>query len=91
MASCIDSIQPPSMDVHEARLLHSAIDNSWKKSSGNDIDVYLKPLVHELTELWTEGMQVYDAVDKSFYLYASEASKNFTWKWLKFWCPILDR
>ena len=22
---------------------------------------------------------------------ASEASKNFTWKWLKMWCLILDR
>ena len=22
---------------------------------------------------------------------ASEASKQFTWKWFKLWCPILDR
>ena len=38
-----------------------------KKSPGNDIDVYLQPLVAELIGLWEEGMKAYDAVDKSFY------------------------
>ncbi|XP_041011471.1 uncharacterized protein LOC121255261 [Juglans microcarpa x Juglans regia] len=31
------------------------------KAPGNDIDVYLRPLVDELKELWEEGIQTYDA------------------------------
>lgn len=31
------------------------------KSPGKDIDVYLKPLVEELVELWDIGVQTYDA------------------------------
>ena len=28
---------------------------------GNDIDVYLQPLVKELTELWNEGVKIFDS------------------------------
>ena len=31
MAGCVDSVQPPSMDVHEARFLHRLNDHSWEK------------------------------------------------------------
>ncbi|XP_065860183.1 uncharacterized protein [Euphorbia lathyris] len=34
------------------------------KSPGNDIDVYLQPLVEELQELWLYGVDTYDAVKK---------------------------
>ena len=42
------------------------------KSPGNDIDVYLRPLVDELNELWTDGVQTYDASTKGqFRLHAA--------------------
>lgn len=34
------------------------------KGPGNNIDVYLQPLVDELKMLWTEGIQTYDAFKK---------------------------
>ncbi len=30
-------------------------------SSGNDIDIYLQPLIEELKELWYVGLETYDA------------------------------
>lgn len=30
-------------------------------STGNDIDVYLRPLIDELKELWEEGVDTYDS------------------------------
>ncbi|XP_074342254.1 uncharacterized protein LOC141679736 [Apium graveolens] len=45
-----------------------AADDSPK----NSIDVYMQPLVAELTELWNEGIQTYDAfTDQTFILRAS--------------------
>ncbi|XP_027103065.1 uncharacterized protein [Coffea arabica] len=41
-------------------------------SPGNNIDVYLQPLVKELTELWDFGIQTYDASQKeNFQLHAA--------------------
>ncbi|XP_071918866.1 uncharacterized protein [Coffea arabica] len=41
-------------------------------SPGNNIDVYLQPLVKELTELWDFGIQIYDASQKeNFHLHAA--------------------
>lgn len=34
------------------------------KGPGNDIDVYLQPLVKELQELWNYGLETYDALTK---------------------------
>ncbi|XP_030963985.1 uncharacterized protein LOC115985160 [Quercus lobata] len=34
---------------------------------GNDIDIYLKPLVDELKELWEEGVETYDAYSKEHF------------------------
>ena len=31
------------------------------KSPGKDIDVYLKPLVEDLLDLWNDGVRTYDA------------------------------
>ncbi|XP_042950146.1 uncharacterized protein LOC122282038 [Carya illinoinensis] len=42
------------------------------KSPGNDIDVYLQPLVDELVELWEHGVPTYDASTKgTFTLHAA--------------------
>ena len=45
------------------------------KQPGNDIDVYLEPLVDDLKELWNSGITVYDAFSKS----------NFTLKAILMW------
>ncbi|KAK9286695.1 hypothetical protein L1049_015098 [Liquidambar formosana] len=37
------------------------------KQPGNDIDVYLEPLVDDLKELWNNGVEVYDAFTKSMF------------------------
>ena len=34
---------------------------------GNEIDIYLKPLVDELKELWEEGVETYDAYSKEHF------------------------
>ncbi|XP_075508168.1 uncharacterized protein LOC142545073 [Primulina tabacum] len=37
------------------------------KQPGNDIDVYLEPLVEDLKELWDTGVEAYDAFSKSMF------------------------
>ncbi|XP_042415124.1 uncharacterized protein LOC122004280 [Zingiber officinale] len=37
------------------------------KQPGNDIDVYLEPLVEDLKELWDIGVETYDAFSKSVF------------------------
>jgi hypothetical protein len=45
---------------------------SGPKSPGNDIDVYLQPLVEELKDLWEVGIETYDASLKhNFQLHAA--------------------
>ncbi|XP_031395832.1 uncharacterized protein LOC116207115 isoform X2 [Punica granatum] len=42
-----------------------------KDSPGNEIDIYLRPLVDELKELWLEGVETYDSYkDEKFRLHA---------------------
>ena len=38
-----------------------------KKALGNDIDVYLQPLIAELVDLWQVGIETYDAYGKSLF------------------------
>lgn len=40
---------------------------SGPKQPGNDIDVYLEPLVHELKVTWDKGVRTYDAQSRSFF------------------------
>lgn len=37
------------------------------KQPGNDIDIYLRPLIDDLKNLWENGVDVYDVVDNSFF------------------------
>jgi hypothetical protein len=37
---------------------------SGPKSPGRDIDIYLEPLVDELTMLWNEGVETFDCFNK---------------------------
>ncbi|WVZ17031.1 hypothetical protein V8G54_010013 [Vigna mungo] len=44
---------------------------SGPKQPGNDIDVYLKPLIDDLKLLWEEGVEVFDSdVEQNFHLRA---------------------
>ena len=55
-------LQPSSLVVHEAEIHYDAsADPRPPKQPGNDIDVYLRPLVDELLQLWAEpGVRVWD-------------------------------
>jgi len=37
---------------------------SGPRQSGNDIDVYLSPLIEDLRLLWNDGVEVFDAYEK---------------------------
>jgi len=42
------------------------------RAPGNDIDVYLQPLIDELKELWKIGVETYDvSMKETFQLHAS--------------------
>ena len=54
-------LQPSSLVVHEAKVHYDASVIQGPKQPGNDIDVYLRPLVDELLQLWAEpGVRVWD-------------------------------
>lgn len=40
---------------------------SGARSLGNDIDLYLEPLVEELKDLWNDGIKIFDASTKSYF------------------------
>ena len=40
---------------------------SGPKQPGNDIDVYLAPLIEDLQTLWNDGVRAYDAYKKEFF------------------------
>ena len=54
---------PPWMCMKEPFLMMSLLIPG-PNSPGNDIDVYLRPLVDELKELWDHGVSTYDASTK---------------------------
>ncbi|KAL0325547.1 UNVERIFIED_CONTAM: hypothetical protein Sradi_5124000 [Sesamum radiatum] len=43
-------------------------DDPRPKGPGNDIDVYLQPLIDELKELWEVGIEAYDAYKKENFI-----------------------
>jgi hypothetical protein len=40
---------------------------SGPKQPGNDVDVFLAPLIEELSKMWRDGVRVYDAWNKEFF------------------------
>ena len=61
---------PPWMCMKQHNWIMSMIIPG-PKSAGNNIDVYLQPLIDELLVLWEDGAQAYDAAtDENFTLYA---------------------
>jgi len=62
---------PPWMCMKDPYFIMSTLIPG-PKAPGNDIDVYLQPLIDELKELWDNGVQTYDASMKEmFQLYVS--------------------
>ncbi|XP_026384558.1 uncharacterized protein LOC113280117 [Papaver somniferum] len=57
---------PPWEVMQEQNFILSMII-SGPKSPGNDIDVYLQPLIEELKELWYVGVTTYDASKKEYF------------------------
>jgi hypothetical protein len=47
-------VQPSFLAMHEAEVHHDADAYPRPKQPGNDIDVYLRPLVDELLLVWKE-------------------------------------
>lgn len=48
------------MDVYEATLFFLSLLIPGPHEPGNDIDVYMQPLIDELKELWEVGTSTYD-------------------------------
>ncbi|KAL6141538.1 hypothetical protein ACLB2K_059826 [Fragaria x ananassa] len=61
---------PPNVCMSSENLMLSLLIPG-PKQPGNDIDVYLEPLIDDLKELWTNGVEMYDAYKRAtFYLKA---------------------
>ncbi|KAL0285576.1 UNVERIFIED_CONTAM: hypothetical protein Scaly_2814100 [Sesamum calycinum] len=58
---------PPWMCMKDPFLLLSMLIPG-PKGPGNDIDVYLQPLIDELKELWEVGIEAYDAYKKENFI-----------------------
>ena len=54
-------VQSSTMAMHEAKFIMMPVLILGPKQPGNDIDVYLRPLVEELLLLWhEEGIRMWD-------------------------------
>ena len=63
-------LQPSSMVMHEAEVHYDANPHQGPRQPGNDIDVYLKPLVEELLVLWNKsGVRVWDEYKQEHFEY----------------------
>ncbi|XP_077247212.1 uncharacterized protein LOC143886926 [Tasmannia lanceolata] len=62
---------PPWMCMKQPYMMLSLLIPG-PSSPGNDIDVYLQPLIEELKELWVSGLQTYDTSrQETFQMHAS--------------------
>ncbi|XP_026458599.1 uncharacterized protein LOC113359135 [Papaver somniferum] len=55
---------PPQLCMQGENIILSMLIPG-KKQPGNDIDVYLQPLINDLIELWENDVQVYDSFTKT--------------------------
>nr|GEV68942.1 hypothetical protein [Tanacetum cinerariifolium] len=63
--------QSSTLVVHETEIHHDVIINSRSEKPGNDIDVYLRPIIDDMINLWETGIEIYDAYKKErFQLFA---------------------
>ena len=64
MTCFASNIQRASMVLHEAKYMILSMMISGPRQPGNDIDIYLNPLIEGLTKLWDEGVAMYDGYRK---------------------------
>lgn len=62
---CIYSLPPWLCTKRKYMMMPMLI--SGPHQPGNDIDVYLRPLVDDLKELWSEGVEVYDGYKREHF------------------------
>jgi hypothetical protein len=55
MASHPRDVQPSDMLCHKRKYLMLSILIQGPKQAGTDIDVFLEPLMEDMTKLWNEG------------------------------------
>jgi len=60
--------RPPWECMKQSSFIVSMIIPGRKKMPGNKIVVYLQPLVKELNELWTEGVETYDSFSNEVFV-----------------------
>ncbi|XP_056864346.1 uncharacterized protein LOC108851199 [Raphanus sativus] len=65
---------PPWMSMKQTSMILSMVIPG-KHMPGNDIDVYLQPLIKELKELWSDGIETLDASTKQTF----EMRAALTW------------
>ncbi|XP_027922753.1 uncharacterized protein LOC114180648 [Vigna unguiculata] len=58
---------PPWMCMKQSSFILSMIIPG-KRAPGNDIDVYLRPLIEELKELWNTGVETFDSHKKKCFI-----------------------
>ena len=70
--ACITSyLQLTSWIVHEAKIHDVVYDDIRSETAGNDIDVYLSPLIEDLKLMWDQGVEVFDGfTNETFKLHA---------------------
>lgn len=61
MASDVTELQHASNYVYEGREYNAHHAHPWSNCTNNNIDVYLAPLIDDLKDLWSEGIDVYDS------------------------------
>nr|GEU92309.1 hypothetical protein [Tanacetum cinerariifolium] len=59
---CIYNL-PPWLCMKQKYIMLSLLIQG-PKQPGNDIDIYLKPLIKDMQDLWSKGVKVYDAYKK---------------------------
>lgn len=59
---------PPWVCMNQTSFIMSTIIPG-KESPGNNIDVYLQPLVKEFKELWTNSVDIYNSFKKEVFVH----------------------
>ncbi|KAL6214147.1 hypothetical protein ACLB2K_013585 [Fragaria x ananassa] len=57
---------PPNVCMSQENLMLSLLILG-PKQPGNDIDMYLEPLIDDLKELWSNGVEIYDAYKRAIF------------------------
>ncbi|GKC67063.1 ulp1 protease family, C-terminal catalytic domain-containing protein, partial [Tanacetum coccineum] len=67
MRHVADSLQWNNIDPHFKKFRSKIRNIQFRlcpKQPGNDIDVYLRPLIDDMIDLWEKGVEIYDAYKK---------------------------